>query len=334
MARDYQYLSVAGHGWSGSEALMDLLREFDSIGEFRMEFRMFRDPHGIMDLEYQMVDRWDAINVDIAIKEFLEYIQKIGRKRTKFTWGYNHEEVFNGKFYECATKFIEEITSYEYNSYWWFVDYRKPYWGWMRQRIMQRFFKKGYGEKSYFGRITREEFHLASQHYMESIIEAYKGERHYDYFLVKQLVSATNPYKILDYCPGAKIMLIDRDPRDNYVQMITKRKLIGYDIADSHNVMKYVEWYKAQRINPVEDSSDFLYIQYEDLIYHYDEMLAKIVDFMKVDGITLNHARKKQLFNPDVSIQYVGIYKDYPYQDEIHIIEKELAAYLYDNKRK
>ncbi|MFI3201044.1 MAG: hypothetical protein R3Y54_05895 [Eubacteriales bacterium] len=329
MKEECQYLSVAGYGWSGSGALMDLLREFDTIGEFDMELRILRDPNGVIDLEYQMVERWDALNVDIAIKEFLSLAKKMARKRTKFKIGGELDELFDGQFYQCAVDFVGEITRFRYNSYWWFLDFRASYFRWLSQRIARRINHKSYGEEAYFGKIDRDEFHKAVQSYMDALVRVFNADKKYDYFIIEQAFSPSYPQKAFDYCRGTKVIVVDRDPRDIYVELIKNRKIIGYDLEDSHDAMKYVEWHKAYRVSIESDNSNILYLKFEDLVYHYDEVLVEILEFIQVDGVELNHVRKMQLFNPQISEKNIGQHKIYKHQSEIKIIEKELGKYLY-----
>ena len=70
---DCQYVCVLGYGWSGSSAVVDLLKEFEENWDPEVEFRILKDPHGVMDLEHTLVDQWDALNVDIAIRDFLDF---------------------------------------------------------------------------------------------------------------------------------------------------------------------------------------------------------------------------------------------------------------------
>ena len=72
--RDYAYILVAGYGWSGSSAAVDILHEFKTCYLPGIEFRVVKDPYGLDDLFYtSAVKRADNIAIDIAVKDFLNY---------------------------------------------------------------------------------------------------------------------------------------------------------------------------------------------------------------------------------------------------------------------
>ena len=66
------FISVIGYGWTGSSAYIELLKEFNEVGAFPGEFRIAKDPHGLVYLEESLVHNWDFIGNDIAIKNFIE----------------------------------------------------------------------------------------------------------------------------------------------------------------------------------------------------------------------------------------------------------------------
>ena len=73
MAIDLNFISVIGYGWTGSSAYIDLLEEFSGVGVLPGEFRIAKDPYGLIDLEDSLVHNWDFIRHDVAIRRFREY---------------------------------------------------------------------------------------------------------------------------------------------------------------------------------------------------------------------------------------------------------------------
>ena len=82
--KDLDFFLVAGYGWSGSSAVVDLLSEYISTGELGTEFRLIKDPYGINDLFYNMVTKADPLNYDTAIKDFMWYAKKLFNKPNRF----------------------------------------------------------------------------------------------------------------------------------------------------------------------------------------------------------------------------------------------------------
>ncbi len=69
--KNFRYILIAGYGWSGSSAVVDLLNEIDGFYEPHVEFRLLKDPYGLIDLRHALVEHWDILNSDIAIRDFL-----------------------------------------------------------------------------------------------------------------------------------------------------------------------------------------------------------------------------------------------------------------------
>ena len=76
---ELRFIAVSGYGWSGSGACIDILREFKGVNGPNNEFRIIKDPYGLLDLENSLVDNWDFVRHDVAIKDFLKYCKVLGR---------------------------------------------------------------------------------------------------------------------------------------------------------------------------------------------------------------------------------------------------------------
>ena len=93
------FICVAGFGYSGSGAIIDLLKEFDQYYVFEKEFRLIKDPDGIIDLENALVKNWGELRSDIAIRRFKSFMRIAGRKQRLFSEiGYGFNETFNNQF--------------------------------------------------------------------------------------------------------------------------------------------------------------------------------------------------------------------------------------------
>ncbi len=64
------FICVSGYGKSGSGACIDLLKEFEYIGGIDNEFRMAKDPGGLLDLENSLVSNWEFVRHNVAIDDF------------------------------------------------------------------------------------------------------------------------------------------------------------------------------------------------------------------------------------------------------------------------
>ena len=82
--RDFNFISVSGYGWSGSGAYVSLLKEFYGFGGPDGEFRLVKDPFGLIDLESSLVNNWDFIRHDVSIRDFLWFCNLLSRKGSLF----------------------------------------------------------------------------------------------------------------------------------------------------------------------------------------------------------------------------------------------------------
>ncbi|MBQ3693640.1 MAG: hypothetical protein II884_02570, partial [Synergistaceae bacterium] len=137
-------------------------------------------------------------------------------------------------------------------------------------------------------------------------------------------------YRIgMDLVRDSKLIVADRDPRDNYADLILANWGIGREFAKSRDVRKFIEIFRGLRRsnNQMKEDSDVLMLRFEDLIYHYDESLKRIAEFAELD---LNdHVNKREFFNPDVSIKNVGMWKEIISQQEADTIASALPEFLY-----
>ena len=71
-----QIITSTGYGGTGSSAITDLLKEFDSgISMGDAEFWFLQDYDGVSDLEYYLIDGNHRSKVSMAISNFIKYIK-------------------------------------------------------------------------------------------------------------------------------------------------------------------------------------------------------------------------------------------------------------------
>jgi len=91
-----KFIAVSGYGWSGSGACIDILREFSGVDGPNNEFRMIKDPYGLLDLENSLTSSWDFVRHDMAIKDFLKYCKVLSRGSGLFKKeGRNFSKILN-----------------------------------------------------------------------------------------------------------------------------------------------------------------------------------------------------------------------------------------------
>ncbi len=106
---------------------------------------------------------------------------------------------------------------------------------------------------------------------------------------------------------------------------VVKEKIMPRDVDD------FCEWYRWNReICYKEPLPEFVIkIQFEDLIYNYEETTEAILDHFKIK--LSDHKAKGRYFKKEVSQGNTALWVKLPeYVREAKIIEKKLGQYCYD----
>ena len=335
-----KYVMLLGYGWSGSSAIVDLLREFKGYwAPEDAEFRILRDPYGVMNLEDKLIDHWDPLVYDMAIRDFLWYAETLNRTPGKFTKeGGSYDTFFGKHFMKVTQEFVEKITDFRYDGFWFYFDFRlnalQNTIRKIKRKINKQKFEAGLNKNLYFSTVTREQFHQYVKEYVNAIFEPVAEREHADHMIMDQAIPVQLPFKGNDYFENAKTIIVDRDPRDIYVELIKLGKLIGKELKHTKDPMKYVEWHKAYRRNVEEykKNENILFLQFEDIVQNYDENVKKIMEFLGEDESIHVPELKKTLFDPGRSIKNIGIWRNYEHQDEMQVLYDNLTEYCYQGK--
>lgn len=330
---EFDYILVTGYGWSGSSAVVDILKEFKGCMEPDIEFRIIKDPYGIHDLYRNVVEKWDALNSDMAIKNFLWYMRHLNHKSKPWsmTAGLNYEIFFGNNFLNATDRFIKNLTDFDYKSTWWMFDFEAT-----KAQLFARKLKKKIKRKlkidllndiMFFSNPTEEEFCKYAQDYIDELFLPIIEKSNCKHIVLDQGVSIPNCLNEMKYLRKSKIIIVDRDPRDIYSDLKSSEALIGSDLGQTNDVEKYVKWHKAWRHNCylLQNMNDVLFMQFEDLIFHYDESISKIADFLMMDKKM--HTTPGKYFDPEVSRKNVGIWNSMLSEREI----EQLQYYLGDS---
>ncbi|SHJ80626.1 hypothetical protein SAMN05444401_3924 [Clostridium amylolyticum] len=333
----HKIITCAGYGATGSSVVTDLLKEFDncySTGDY--EFRFIQDYEGISYLESALLENRHRLNSDIAIRRFKKIIDY---HSGNFIFP-RYERFFNGKFKEISYRYIDKLVDVSWKGYWEHHAIDK-------NAIVRFFCYKIYPRikkiiinpserraviqppksRIYFS-YPEDRFYNATKEYMQELFHVIDLNFKYEYLVFDQLVPPANINRYLNYFYDLKVVVIDRDPRDIFAinEMYEKESWIP-----SHDLDVYIKWFRKlrqQAEGEIEDPKNIMRVKFEDTVIKYDDFLKEIYDFI---GITdKNHIHKRQYFNPDISIKNIGVYKIYPDQEKVRIIEQELKEYCYD----
>lgn len=322
-------IACVGYHATGAGVIDDLFREFDNVaqGAYEVECRVLQDPDGISDLEYNLVQNPHRLNSGFAIKRFLKYVHKT--KRT-------YKKIFGDEWVKISEEYANSIIKIDYNGYWhgdiWLLNPILQYYHLFR-RALSKIAPKKFKKKSYYNYFpwlhtyhaveNEEEFLKKTQNYMEKLCTAMNTEKK-EFVLLDQLYAPGNIGRYERYMTDTKAIIVDRDPRDVYIfqQLIKEHTL-------PRNPYEFCTVYRDSRINiSNEKLKNCMFVNFEDLIFNYDTWVDKVIKFVGIDR--KHHVRKKERFNPNISINNTKLWEKHPeYQEAVNIIENELPEFLY-----
>ena len=330
--KNFNFISVSGYGWTGSSVYIALLKEFEGFGSFDSEFRLAKDPNGLIDLESSLVDNWEFIRHDVSIRDFLSYCDLLSRKGLFFSKiGLDFEEKLFVDFMSESEKYIDKLTDLTYigDS----VVHR------YRLNAMQFFFKKIKSKLGVYNntgsmrmaRPSKEKFIIETRSYINSLFDNYAKIHDLNTIVLDQAIPISNPFKSMNYFDTIKLIKVDRDPRDTYVNLIKRKKLIGFELSKDKFVDKYILWHKTLRkvnkksINNKKDG--ILSVNFEDLFLNYENTIEKLNFFL---GGNLNHTNKDKYFDHEILKNKIGLWKSYKDQRSIDKIYEAFPDDCFD----
>lgn len=322
-------VGICGYGYTGSGAVWDLLKEYQdcTILGGDKEFTFLYAPDGIDDLRYHLLEKPARFqSSDVAIYRFSEYITKMA---THYGW----EGLTNNRLLELSKKYIESICMVSWDGYWTFdIDMiiNKPlqYNVFRIKRKLEHVFKFHFPsllkKREMHLSIFPENFDALTSDFIIELLRSMTRTSLGSVVALNQAFPANCPEKFMKYLPNSKAIVVDKDPRDSY---ILAKQVIGSGASwiPVDNVKDFVTYYRALRASQVS-RNDILRINFEDLIYKYENTKEQIEKFLGIK----EHIYKNRFFDPNISIGNVMLFNRYEqYHNDIRFIEKEIPEYIY-----
>jgi hypothetical protein len=326
------YIGVSGYGWSGSGACIDLLKEFEGFGALPGEFRISKDPHGLLDLENALVTNWDIVRHDTAIRDFLHYCNFLSRKSGLFLKpGGNFSNKLNVDLVKESELYIESLSDMTYIGDTFVHRYNISAYKNIIAKVKSKIGTKN-ARKMHLSRPDKGMFLLETKKYINNLFYHYANINNISNIVLDQAISPMNIINTSKFFEGIKVIIVDRDPRDIYVDMVKHEKLLGSELVNKYSAEKYIKWHKQLRrvsINDANTGQHILKINFEDLIFNYDASIKNIMNFL---GIIDMPSKKGMYFSPNYSARNVGLWKNFKDQEVVNKIEKELEEYCYHER--
>ncbi len=327
-----KYSFVAGYGWSGSSALVDLMKEYTSTIVFEDEFRLIRDPYGLEDLRFHLIDEWHDVQADHAICDFIKAMEAYNRRNVflfgkvlRFGGGYRDKVGEN--FLNEVHRFLDKIVTFRYRGDWYGKYYHMSLSEYLLLKLRGRFNNKKY-KYMYFSNIDAETFDKEARSFIDRLFQKQFDRNPNGMVILDQAIAPWCLSPMEHYFRGSKLIVVDRDPRDIYAGLLRRKVLIGQELADNHNPYVYVDFFNKLRenIKDLKKDPQVLCIQFEDLILNYDRTVDLVQNFLGLSD--KDHKDVHKYFDPNISKKNINIYKNYLNEKEIKVLEKELQEYL------
>lgn len=311
------YIIVLGTTYSGSGAVYDYLTGRGDLYDPMegTEYQIPQMPNGLMALEATSKNAFHPATSDFMLFQFLKITEKLSRSRKPWRYGKNYSSLIPS-FQKSIKEFVEEISAAKFPMHW--------HW----RRLMQsqspftHIFSKlknrmGFSNKSPQTRVlvSEKEFLLAAQKLHDKMFKVNSNNRP---VLLNQAGSGWNPIESTKYFSNRKVIIVTRDPRDQFLEIKQYKK--------AYSVQGFIDWFKEmqRRIQKI-DNSNILFVQFEDFVNNNGIIINKICKHLSLSSAISSN------YEPNISKKNIGKYKKFLSLEDIDLIESHLSKYINNN---
>jgi hypothetical protein len=321
MSSKYKYICISGYGWSGSGLYIDFLKSHNCIKALDFEFSLIKEPDGILDLSYSLIENWDVLRSNFSIQRFKKYCQLLNKKNKKFgSWGGNLSNELGVNFLLLSNQYIDRISEYRYRGSsrihnYYLGDLQSIY-----LKITRKLkIKKYLSNEMHLSKPDQDFFIYETKKYLDDIFSQ-KFKDNTEYLILDQAIPTSNYQRAMGYLNNSKLIIVDRDPRDIYVNLINDNVLIGQEPDGIKRAEKFIKWHKKLREDLIHSSPYVLKLNFEDLILDFHDTYSKLKSFLDLK----NPVIENKFYNFDVSRKNIGIWEHFANQNEIDLIYTKL----------
>lgn len=329
-------IGVCGFGSTGSSCVSDYLKEFkENCVLDHLEFSLAYAPDGLADLEYHLMhphtrvldsiyamerfrakmcgNRYLAQKTGMSMKQLLRMTDAFLDSITQVSWlGYQNA---TGGFWKHQVG--GRVLYYKLRP---FLERRLhiPYTAWPLSMLRLA---------AHPGNFAAE-----ARKFMHALLSG-MGADFSRNVVLDQPFDGNNPMACFPFFEDPVAIVVDRDPRDNYVFAKTKlREMPNNRFMPTDSVHDFVKYYRILRDNqPYRQPHErVLRLQFEEMVYDYDSATRKIREFLHLPG----NPAPKSIFDPSLSVANTQVFKRFPqFASDVAVIERELPEFLFDFSR-
>jgi len=308
-----RFVIVLGTFYSGASAVYDFLDGRDDSCDplHGNEYILPQIPYGIMSIHAVCENYFSHPSANMNLVNFKKIAYKLGDNNTKYSPGMGYANDIDN-YYSLIDSFLDRIvvSSFSYEAHWdWFTA---P----LIKRIfnrVKRILVKTEAPKEKYLPTTETDF-LEATHELHMRMF---GNHKQKFTLLNQAGSGWNPVRSTDYFPDRKVILVVRDPRDQYCELKKYR--------NAGSVNEYIQWYREMRLRIASADSQLVKIvRFEEFVYEYSLISGDICEFLNIDKNILSN------YDHVASRKNIGIYRELLGNDELEILSRELREYFYN----
>ena len=323
-------IGACGFGSTGSSAVSDYLKEYNQFQVLdKIEFTWVSSVDGLIDLDYHLNHPHNRTTDSIyAIERYKQFCE---RKAVSMMRAGMSEQAIKKTVDEFLGSIIQ--TSWKWDS----PSNKSKLDKWIRKFVKNHFVSRweiknkkqwqGYPFEDVFFSVKPEGFDEAARKHIKDLLVGMGADLEKPVIL-DQPFAGNNPQACFKFYEDPYAIVVDRDPRDNYV--FARTKLLGkWHLMPVEPVEEFVKYYRAiRKKQPYTEKNDrILSLKFEDLVYHYDEATAKLRDFLHLP----DNPNPKSIFDPAISMPNTQVWKRFPhFAKDVEYIERELPEYLFD----
>jgi hypothetical protein len=327
-----QVITCVSFHSTGSSVVDDIFKECSNCvsAPSDIECRFLQDPDGISDLEYNLIDNPHRLNSEFAIKRYMRFVKR---------YSHTYKFIFGNEWERKSKEYINALVTVKYRGFWFRDLELMPtkeliiYWFKRIITLIKNPHKRIAGyyvdcprEMFFHSYLTAERFTTLTKSYVRGLCEALNPENK-PFVLLDQCVPTSNIQRYTKYFDNIKVIVVDRDPRDVYIEHKHSK-----DHVLPNSPKEFCEVYRDQRNMFFASNKDnVLYLRFEDFIYNYENTVNRLFCF--VGQSSKEHSEPQKYFNPDISAKNMRLWERYPqYRGDIEIIESLLPEFLYKDK--
>lgn len=288
-------IAVTGYFATGSGAVYNLLQEYRSVDDGGMsdfEHIFLYDVNGVFETIDRILYANSLYNSNAAINAFRREMQRLND--TDFGWFGGYRYRCGDRFMEIIEDFIDEITEYRFDRDWYNTFLCRKH---TPERLLKDSVKvllgrlkpdRNFGTTIMMDPNNRGEYSFASPQKLQAAsrklitryIETLYPMHTEKTVILNHLIQPQYAHRLHGYTPdGLKLIIVDRDIRDLYVY--NKYTNVWGGNTFPTELEDFIRFTKAYRATEQKVASDrILRVQFEDLIYDYDNTVSRIETFV------------------------------------------------------